>query len=96
VTKGSTLGKERGGGSPLRNLASVRRQTGGGAKAFVGSEGSSVAGEGRGMFLRLRGKEKTMRRGHIRVNQVRGGSHLRLGKAATFQPKTDEAARRRW
>jgi hypothetical protein len=96
VTKGSTLGKERGGGSPLRNLASVRRQTGGGAEAFVGSEGSSVAGEGRGMFLRLRGKEKTMRHGHIRVNQVRGGAHLRPGKAVMFQLKTSEATRHWW
>jgi hypothetical protein len=55
-----------------------------------------VRGEGRGMFLWLRGKEKTMRRDHIRVNQVRGGAHLRPGKAAMFQPKNGEAARHWW
>jgi hypothetical protein len=70
-------GKRGGGGrNPLRNLASVRQRTGGGTEAFIGGEGSPVAGVGQGMFLWLRGKEKTMRRGHIRANRVRGGAHL--------------------
>jgi hypothetical protein len=55
-----------------------------------------VRGEGRGMFLRLRGKEKTMRRDHIQVNRVRGGAHLRPGKAVMFRLKTGEAARHWW
>jgi hypothetical protein len=71
---------------------SAGRQTGGGAEAFVGGEGSPVAGEDRGMFLYLRGKEKTIRRGHIQANRVWGGAHLRPGKAATFRPKIGEVA----
>jgi hypothetical protein len=47
--------------------------TGGGAEAFVGSEWSAVAGEGRGMLLRLKGKERTVWRGQMCANRVRGG-----------------------
>jgi hypothetical protein len=45
---------------------------GGGTEAFVGGKWSVVAGEGRGMLMRLKGKERRVRRGQMCVNRVRG------------------------
>jgi hypothetical protein len=47
--------------------------TGGSAEAFVAGEWSAVASEGRGMLLRLKGKERTVRRDQMCANRVRGG-----------------------
>jgi hypothetical protein len=42
-------------------------------KVLVGGEWCVVAGEGRGMLLWLKGKERMVRHGQMCVNRVRGG-----------------------
>jgi hypothetical protein len=46
---------------------------GGSAEPLVGGEWSMVAGEGRGMLLRLKDKERMVRHDQMCANRVRGG-----------------------
>jgi hypothetical protein len=46
---------------------------GGGMEAFVGGEWSAVAGKGRVMLLRLKGKERMVKRRQMCANRGRGG-----------------------
>jgi hypothetical protein len=57
---------------------------GGGAEAFVGGEWSPVAGEGRGMLLRLKGKERMVRRDQMCANRVWTVAHRSGWRAATL------------
>jgi hypothetical protein len=60
---------------------------GGGVEAFVGGEWSPMAGEGRGMLLRLKGKERMVRRGQMCANRVWAVAHRSGWRVAMLRHK---------
>jgi hypothetical protein len=85
------LGVGAGQGKTGRELTAgpcvIEATAGGGAEAFVGSEWSAVAGESRGMLLRLKCKERMVRRGQMCSNQVLAVSHQSGRRAASLRHK---------